>query len=219
MGFFDKLTEAAKAVKKISDAVSAAAEAVNKISPAEDAAARRSGSAEEEINTSGKTPAEIIASGSQPFKDSFTVSDEYGDKKYSFDLPRDFVEFNSHCEADPSYQYEPYFEPENDFYFTEYSYLPTISIQPNDNIYYAIESGKAVNGMKLTKCSSSYFAFSAEFAEKGVIYYAYGFKEGTAREMEMLCVEYNPDIKGTELEKKLKRALDNAAASYKEENI
>ena len=66
------------------------------------------------------------------------------------------------------------------------------------------------------KCDSDYFAFKCSFDAYGLKYYAYAFKSGTTREKEMLSLNYLPDICGTELEKKLKAALDEIASTYSE---
>lgn len=162
---------------------------------------------------------DIIATGSIPPKPYFTVEEEYGDKKYSFELSRDFIAFNSHCEFDPSYQYEPLSSEE----YTEYDdKLPVISIGPNDDIYEAAESFEengTASGLNTAACDNPCFLFSTRFEEYGKKYYAYAFAGGTAREYEMLCVQYTPNIAETALETKLTAALDHAAATYKEENI
>lgn len=172
-------------------------------------------------NTRKAPSKDIAASGSIPPKPCFTVSDEYGDKKYSFELSGDFIEFNSHCEFDPSYQYEPFSNEE----YTDYDgNLPVVSIGPDDTIYSAAESYEksgSVSGMGITvtKCSNPCFLFSTTFKSHDLINYAYAFAGGTAREYEMLCVQYSPAICGTALEKKLIAAVDHAADTYKESNL
>ena len=88
-----------------------------------------------------------------------------------------------------------------------------------DNIYDAVEEFEE-NGTlpneNYEKCDSDYFAFKCSFDAYGLKYYAYAFKSGTTREKEMLNLNYLPDICGTELEKKLKAALDEIASTYSE---
>ncbi len=183
---------------------------------------RSDNSAKAPAENTRKTPLkDIAASGNIPPKPCFTVSDEYGDKEYSFELSGDFIEFNSHCEFDPSYQYEPFSNEE----YTDYDgNLPIISIGPDDTIYSAAESyekdGSVSDlGIKTAKCGNPCFLFSTSFKSHDLINYAYAFAGGTAREYEMLCVQYSPAICGTALEKKLIAAVDHAADTYKESNL
>ena len=166
-----------------------------------------------------KTPQEIVESGNTPPKSPFLHKDEFGDKEYSFMISGDFVEFNSHCEVMPSFQYEPF----NDDDYTEYNeLLPIIGIGPNDDIYCAVEEYEE-NGTlpdeNYEECDSEYFAFRCSFKAYNRKYYAYGFRSNTARELEMLSVDYLPDIEGTPLENKLKAALDEIALSYSENTM
>lgn len=159
---------------------------------------------------------DILGTASLPPKPDFTVKDDFGDKEFSFRLSGDFIEFNSHSEADPSFQYEPLSDEE----YTAYDEnLPIISICPNDTIYEAAENfendGTLPEG-EYQKCAGSYFLFTASLEERGRVLYAYAFAGGTAREYEALCLEYPPAVAGTELEKKLKAILDRAAESYSE---
>ncbi|MCI7768652.1 MAG: hypothetical protein MSJ26_11840 [Oscillospiraceae bacterium] len=104
--------------------------------------------------------------------------------------------------------------------YTEYDgSLPIIAIGPSDIIYDAAESfenGEAVKDISVTECDSPYFLFSASFKEYDKMIYAYAFAKDTAREHEMLCVQYDPKLSGTALEKKLIAAVQKAAATYKE---
>ncbi len=163
---------------------------------------------------------ELIKSALIPPKPSFTFSEEYGDKKYTFELSRDFIPFNSHSEADPSFLYKPFSDEE----FTGFEQgLPYIAIAPDyDEIYDAVErfeNGEDVNDIAITKCGLPCFAFTVRFEKFGEMYYAYAFASGTARESEMLFVSYEPSLSGTALEQKLFSVLDNAAASYIEEDL
>ena len=49
--------------------------------------------------------------------------------------------------------------------------------------------------------------------------YAYAFGSYTAREWEGFMLTYNPDVKGTALEQKLKAALDTVIRTYSERDI
>ncbi len=159
-----------------------------------------------------KTPQDILDSGNIPAKGSVLIEDEYADINYSFRLSGDFIEFDSHCELSPSYQYEPYSSED----FTDYSdVLPNIAIGPNDDIYRAVESGKPI-GNGYEKLDSRYFSFRTRLPYFGDILYCYGFSDGTAREREALMLTYSKDIEGTPLEKKLVAALDEAASTYTE---
>ena len=162
---------------------------------------------------------ELLKSAELTPKPYFMVESEYGPKRFFFELSRDFIEFNSHSEADPSYQYEPWSDEE----FTGYNDdLPVMFICPDDDIYDASESfekGEPVDELNITECELSCFLYSTSFEKYGKLFYAYAFASDTARETEMFCVQYDPRLAGTALEKKLKAALDHAVQSYREENI
>lgn len=163
-----------------------------------------------------KTPQDIVESGNIPPKSASLHKDEFGDKEYSFMISGDFIEFNSHCEVMPSFQYEPF----NDADYTGYNeLLPQIGIGPNDDIYSAVEEYEENGSLpdeSYEECDSKYFAFRCSFKAYNRKYYAYGFRSNTARELEMLSIDYLPDIEGTPLENKLKAALDEIALSYSE---
>lgn len=165
------------------------------------------------------TPQDIINSGNTPAKPSVLFKDEFGDKEFTFMISGDFIEFNSHCEVVPSFQYEPF----NDDDYTSYNeMLPQIGIGPNDDIYDAVEEFEENGSLpneSYEKCDNKFFAFRCTFNNYGRRFYAYGFRKNTARELEMLSIEYNPDIVGTPLEKKLMAALDEIASTYSETNI
>lgn len=224
MGFFDTLKKiAGVAAKEIGEAAKEAAQSVNE----NKSGASAQNNAKPVAAQTKKTPAETIASGNNPAKASFQVKTEFfggetGDDMFDvrFMLSRDFVEFNSHCEVMPAYQYEPdSTAAENDLYTGYESNLPHIGIGPDNDIYDAVEefekSGVLPSG-DYEKCDSEYFAFRCSFDAHGSKYYAYAFKSGTTREKEMLSLDYLPDVCGTALEKKLKAALDEAASTYSE---
>lgn len=168
-----------------------------------------------------KTPDDILESGDIPSKPSVKRSTFFysGDEKFdvTFMLSGDFIEFNSHSEIDPSFQYEPF----NDEEFTSYDEtLASIGFGPfDDQIYDAAENfvknGKS-SGREFLKSDSKYFLFRATFSYYNKILYAYVFAPDTAMEYQALGLEYNPDVEGTSLEKKLIAALDEVATTYKE---
>lgn len=224
MGFFDTLKKiAGAAAKEIGEAAKEAAQSVSE----NKSGAAAQNTAKPAAAQTKKTPAETISSGNNPAKASFQVKTEFfggetGDDMFDvrFMLSRDFVEFNSHCEVMPAYQYEPdSTAAENDLYTGYEGNLPHIGIGPDNGIYKAVEeyekSGVLPSG-DYEKCDSEYFAFRCSFDAHGLKYYAYAFKSGTTREKEMLSLDYLPDVCGTQLEKKLKAALDEAASTYTE---
>lgn len=156
---------------------------------------------------------QLIESGNIPSKKAIFFEDEFlRDKNYSFSLSGDFIEFNSHCEFIPSFQYEPY----NDESYTGYvENYPKILIGPERDVYNAIENNAPVVE-QYEKLDNKYFAFKAVLFYYGEILYCYGFRDGTAREHEIFGLTYSQDIEGTPLEKKLTAILDEAVASYTE---
>ena len=176
-----------------------------------------------------KTPPEIFKSGIVPAKPSVQRKTEFfggetGDDEFdvTFMLSGDFIEFNSHCEVMPAFQYEPGSTIEGDLYTGYEENLPHIGIGPDNGIYNAVkefeQSGRLPSG-DYEECDSEYFAFKGSFNAHGLKYYAYAFRSGTPRECEMLSLDYMPDVCGTPLEKKLIAALDEAAMSYKETKV
>lgn len=202
MGLFDS-------IKKIMDAAEKITELASESKPS---------AAAPKTDASGKgASGEPDPFGNPPAKAPVLVKQEYGDKSYSFQLSKDFIEFNSHCEMDPAYQYEPYSnEP-----YTEYkSNVPQIFIGPYDEIYHAVEiflKNGAPYGRDFEKLESKYFLFRCRTDYFGQILYCYAFSDGTAREREIFGLTYNRNIQGTALEKKLTAILDDAAMSYQEE--
>lgn len=220
MGFLDTLKKfAGAAAKEIGEAVTDAIEASD--------SNKNNDNSNVSANKSSKvTPDEIIASGNEPAKASVERKTEFfggetGDDMFDvkFMLSGDFVEFNSHCEVEPAFQYEPYSTVEGDLYTGYEGNLPHIGIGPDNNIYDAVEefekSGTLPSG-DFEKCESKYFAFRGSFKSHGLKYYAYAFRSGTTREKEMLSVDYPTNVEGTSLEKKLKAALDEVASTYSE---
>ena len=218
MGLFDSIKKFINAAEDISKAV----EKNQNKKPSEIVSTTTVKPAPPKANTK-TSPADILSSGNIPAKASTQRKEEFfggetGNDMFnvSFMLSGDFIEFNSHCEITPSFQYEPF----SDSDYTDYEEnLPQIGIGPDDNIYNAVEefeeNGTLPND-NYEKCDSDYFSFKCSFDAYGLKYYAYAFKSGTTREKEMLSLNYLPDICGTELEKKLKAALDEIASTYSE---
>lgn len=201
MGFFDslkKIVNVAETVsKQLSSSASSSSVRKNPEPAVSDAPVKRASQ-------------DILDSGNVPAKKPILIEDEYGDKKYTFRLSSDFIEFNSHCELNPSYQYEPYSSNN----YTEYlENHPTIFIGPYNDVYHAVENGQPV-GKEYEKLDNKYFAFKTKLPYYGKRLYCYGFRDGTAREREAFGLTYNKDIEGTPLEKKLMAALDEVASTY-----
>lgn len=217
MGFLDslkKIVDTAESVKKQIDKISGENGAEKKPQqPVKKAAAPVSSSKK-------STASSIVESGSVPPKLSVLRKSTCfkGDLEYemSFMLSGDFIEFNSHCEIDPSFQYEPY----NDDDYTEYDgRLPNIGIGPSNQIYDAVDKFLK-NGEQTGRCfeevENKNFLFKTKLEYFGDILYAYAFSDETAWDHDMLGLVYNSDIENTPLEKKLISALDEAAMTYKE---
>ena len=141
---------------------------------------------------------------------------DFGDSEISFMLSGDFIEFNSHCELDPAFQYEP----DNDADYTGYQDdLPHIFIGPEDQIYEAADAYPAdgtETGRDFRKVEHPYFLFRTKLDYYGKILYAYAFSAQSEYDHQMLGLEYSPALAGTPLEQKLTAALDEAAATYTE---
>ncbi len=209
MGFFDSLKKIINAAETVSKQLNSSSQA------APTASAPKNTKPAPSAAPAKKTPQNILDSGSVPAKESVLIEDEYADKKYTFRLSGDFIEFDSHCELYPSYQYEPY----NSEDFTDYSDIyPDIAIGPYDEVYDAVAGGNPV-GKGYVKLDNKYFAFKTTLDYFGKNLYCYGFRDGTAREREAFGLTYSKDIEGTPLEKKLIAALDEAASTYTETQI
>lgn len=223
MGLFDKIKAFAEngGLDRLTETVGKTVNSLMNERQESSAASAAAAHAERSVNDNAASDKaeKILGSGNVPPKPYFTVNEEYGDKKYSFELSRDFIEFNSHSEASPSFQYEPFSDED----FTEYDgELPVLCICVNNKIYDASESfeasGKA-EGLDVVPCSHPCFLYSTSFTEYGKKYYAYGFASGTARETEMLFAAYSPKLSGTALEKKLIAAVDHAVQTYSESEL
>lgn len=165
------------------------------------------------------TPDKILNSASSPVLPCFTVEEEIGDKAYSFRISEDFTVYED-SDMYPAYQYYPYTDDDYDGYD---DVLPVIAIGANDKVYEAcraIENDEAVEDIQVEKLDGNQnFLFRTTFEEHGKIVYAYGFASFTAREREAFMLTYNPDVKGTALELKLRAALDNVIKTYTERDL
>ncbi|MGN1404302.1 MAG: hypothetical protein ACI4XB_08275 [Ruminococcus sp.] len=169
-----------------------------------------------------KTDAALLETGSIPAKPSVKRSTcaYRDDDKYvvTFQLSGDFVEFNSHCELDPSYQYEPDCNEE----YTEYlEHHPEIFFGAPDTVYDTIEAYRlnGTAGKDFTRLENGTFLFKARTEYFGDVLWMYAFSEQSAMEGDAVCLQYHPDIVGTPLEQKLIAALDEAAMTYTESKI
>lgn len=174
--------------------------------------------AEDEEPENLVTPDKILNSASSPVLPLFDVEEESGDKIYSFKISEDFTVYDTRMY--PAFQYYPYTDDELEEYEGS---LPVIAIGKNAKIAEAcrqLENDETVDELKITKLlHSDYFLFKTTFEEKGRIVYAYAFSSYTAREWEGFMLTYNPDIKDTALEQKLKAALDTVIRTYKERDM
>ena len=173
--------------------------------------------AEDEEPEEFTTPDKILNSASTPVLPLFGVEEEKGDKVYSFKISEDFTVYETRMY--PAYQYYPYTDDELEDYEGN---LPVIAIGKNARIEEAcrqLENDEIVTELEITKVQNDYFPFRTTFEERGKVIYAYAFGSYTAREWEGFMLTYNPDIKGTALEQKLKAALDTVIRTYSERDI
>lgn len=222
MGLFDSLKKVIGDVNEVKSKIESISAAASSQSSASKPVSQKRAAP---VSPAKTTDRKIIESGSQPAKMSVLrktsfLGGENGDEyNVSFMLSGDFIEFESNCEFDPSFQYEPY----SDADYTEYDEsLPSIFIGPNNTVYNAaenyIKNGSSV-GRDFNKIDSKYFLFRTKLEYFGQVLYAYAFASGTTQEYNMLGLTYNHDIEGTPLERKLISALDEAAETYKETRI
>ncbi len=212
MGFFDTM----KKIIHSAEQVKAQAE---QIKTHMDAASGNAQPKPQPVKTpKSKTPDALLSSGSIPAKPSIqrkTFAYHRDDTAYdvSFCLSGDFIEFKSHCEFDPSYQYEL----DNAEDYTEYKENhPSIFIGPDteDAVEHYRHYGTV--GADLEKLDNDMFLFKARFTYFGQVLWLYAFSEHSVMDGDVLGLLYHPDVVGTPLEKKLIAALDEAAATYTE---
>lgn len=221
MGFLDSLKKIVNAAEVVSKQLNTStASSAPKPTPVPSAASAK------------KTPQSVLDSGNIPAKPSvkretttFGGEDANDEFKASFMLSGDFIEFESHCELDPSFQYEPGSSEE----YTEYDErLPIIAIGPDvasGNLVYDsaekyLKEGASC-GRGFEKIDNGTFLFKTKFdyPKFGLLLYAYVFSDKTLWGHQMLGLQYSADIEGTPLEKKLIAALDEAASTYTETKI
>ncbi len=142
---------------------------------------------------------------------------ETGDDEYriTFMLSGDFVEFDSHCEWDPSYQYEPTCTED----YTEFrSGLPCIFFGPVDEAYAVAETylaGGRPDAKEFIESDEDAFLFRIKLPMgNSEMLCAYVFAKGTPMEQQVLGLSYPNGMVGTPLERKLIAALDEAAQTY-----
>lgn len=203
MGFFDSLK---KAFEIAEDLVKPSEQNVN-------ASVKAANTADNGILASGSTPAKPSVKRETTFFGGDEGDDEFS---VSFMLSGDFVEFNSHCELDPAFLYEPNSSED----YTEYKEgVPKIFIGPINSVYDAairFEEDGAPVGTDFESIGNGTFLFKAMFDYCGDAMYAYVFAAGTTQEHNVLALTYDRKFEGTVLEKKLKAALDEAASTYSE---
>lgn len=219
MGFFDSLKKIVNAAETVSKQFS---------SSASSAVPKKTEPAVYNVTTV-KTPQSVLNSGNINAKPSvkretlaFGCTDANDEFKVSFMLSGDFIEFNSNCELDPSFQYEPDCDKE----YTEYNEkLPMIAIgpdiSPNEQVYNAAEKylkERAPSGTDFKEINNGTFLFRTKFyyPTLNAFLYAYIFSDETVWGHQMIGLQYNKDIVGTPLEKKLMAAVDEAASTYTE---
>ena len=140
----------------------------------------------------------------------------YADREIYFYLSGDFLEFNSHCELDPSYIYEP----DNPAKSTGYKEgVPIIWFGSTNEVYDAVESylTNGTAGKNFEKLENEFFLFAAtvDYARDNLRIYA--FRDNTAYGLHFaLALQYPKQLEGTELESKLLEILNEAATTYDE---
>lgn len=160
----------------------------------------------------------LLASGNFPAKSSVLRECSFG-ADFTFMLSGDFIEFNSHSEMDPSYQYEP----DNNDEFTGYKPdHPVIAFGPCDELYDAVdaylENGERC-GKDFREVNDGNFLFCTKLNYYDQLLYAYAFANETTWDHQMLGLMYPPALEGTPLEQKLLAALDEAARTYREVGV
>ncbi len=208
MGFLDSLKKFVDAASDIVDDV--ADEANELLSKAEDKVKETVAE-----NNTAQAPAPVAKPSVQ--RETTFFGGETGDDEYriTFMLSGDFVEFNSHSEWDPSYQYEPTCTGD----YTEFrSGLPCIFFGPVDEAYAAAETylaGGRPDAKEFIEMADDSFLFRIKLPMgKAETLCAYVFAKGTPLEQQVLGLTYPNGMVGTPLERKLIAALDEAAQTY-----
>lgn len=218
MGFFDALKKiAGAAAKEIGEAVTDAIENSDNSKTNNNTTAN---------TPSNSTPADILASGNTPAKPSIERTAEFfggetGDDMFEvkFMLSGDFIEFDSKCELCPSYQYEPC----NSEDYIEYKKgYPCIFFGDPKVICNAVREyhNNGTVGRDFNKIENDTYLFAATVDYCGDNLRFYAFSGNTVNgECFAIALQYGKDLEGTALERKLIAALDEAAASYKENKV
>lgn len=151
---------------------------------------------------------------------SHLVEDEFDEVTISFKLNDSFVHVESHAMEVPIVEvYAPGCDPEYDD--IDEATLPSISLLCDDVTYEACESFKETGAIPCAiACQAlrGIFKFRAKLKyDNGLLIYMYGFDMADgALENTALCVIYPTEYEGTNDEKRLMAALDEAARSYME---
>lgn len=170
-------------------------------------------------STGKTTPANVLASGSQPIGAMKTVKNEYADIVSSFEIPESFTEFNSHAEPEMCHLYMFDESDEKDININK----PIICITPEKFAYNAVASFRrtgTVQGMdsfELVNCGKMLFkAKNRNYSGKTIYFYGFCRGDEAAENYMGLATIYCHDVEGTPLEAKLISVLDHAAQTYSE---
>lgn len=135
--------------------------------------------------SANSTTQNLLDSGNIPAKPSILRESSFV-ADFTFMLSGDFIEFNSHSEMEPSYQYEPDYvrHPTQEFDYTGYKdNHPIIAFGPYDDIYYAIDAylqNGAETGRNFRKIDNGTFLFCTKMDYYDQLLYAYAFANATA---------------------------------------
>ncbi|MBQ8961907.1 MAG: hypothetical protein IJ071_11970 [Ruminococcus sp.] len=158
----------------------------------------------------------LLKTGDTPPKETVQRNFSVISKEIYFDLSGDFIEFNSHCELDPAYQYEP--DSDSDFTGFKEDY-PQIWFGPTEEIRSAVEEyfKNGTAGIDFVELRNDHFLFAATVDYYGDRLRFYAFNENTHGGLYSgIGLVYSRNYEGTSLERKLIAALDEAAATYDE---
>lgn len=215
MGLLDALKKIAGAAADIVEDV--AAQANDALSSEEKKVTESANSA----GTQNQASATLLATADRAAKPSVRRETTFfgtDDAEYdvSFLLSGDFIAFNSHCELEPSFQYEP----DNDADYTAYEKgLPNIFCGPIKVAYQAAKQyleTKEECGREFAAINNGTFLFRTKLPYAGDVLYAYVFSPDAVMPLDVLGLTYPASVEGTPLEKKLIAALDEAAETYTE---
>lgn len=158
----------------------------------------------------------LLKTGDTPPKGSVQRNFSVIGKEIYFDLPGDFIEFNSHCELDPAYQYEP--DNDSDFTSCKEDY-PQLWFGPTEEIHSAVEEyfKNGTAGRDFVELRNDYFLFAATVDYYGDRLRFYAFNENSHGGLYSgIGLVYSRNYEDTSLERKLIAALDEAAETYDE---